>query len=177
MALSWSTYSKRILHASVMAEMIEKLPALLFPDEGPKPLLLLWQAGIESFFVNVRALVEFLGIRGPSRFPTDCSATDILPTWSPPTNTGADAATWTKLNDHWETASTSVMHLTDFRVQSDVVPTQEMLDEMADDVLALWERFAEQVEARPFLWRRGQNNAFKPDGTQGFAGPVAGYSP
>ncbi len=177
MALSWSTYSKRILHASVMAEMIEKLPALVFPDEGPKPLLLLWQAGIESFFVNVRALVEFLGIRGLSRFPTDCSATDILPTWSPPTNTGADAATWTKLNDHWETASKSVMHLTDFRVQSDVVPTQEMLDEMADDVLALWERFAEQVEAHPFLWRRGQNNAFKPDGTQGFSGPVAGYTP
>jgi hypothetical protein len=26
----------------------------------------------------------------------------------------------------------------------------------------------------PFLWRRGQNNAFKPDGTQGFADPVGG---
>jgi hypothetical protein len=173
MAISWSIYSKRLARASVMAEMIEKLPAVLFPDEGPRPPLLLWQAGIESFFINVRTMVEFLGIRPPSR-ATDFSAKDVAHTWSPPTMTGDDAATWTRLNDHWDTASKSVMHLTNFSVQSNVVPTRQLLDEIADDVLTLWERFAEHVEYRPRLWRRGQDKAFKPDGTQAFAGPIGG---
>ena len=174
MEISWSIYSKRLMRASVMAEMIEKFPAVLFPDEGPRPPLLLWQAGIESFLINVRTMVEFLGIRPPSQFPTDFSAKDVLPTWSPPTQTGDDAATWTRLNDHWDTASKSVMHLTDFSVQSDVVPTRQLLEEIADDVLTLWERFAEQAEFAPLVWRRGQDKAFNADGTQAFAGPVGG---
>jgi hypothetical protein len=173
MAISWSIYSKRLARASVMAEMIEKLPAVLFPDDGPGPPLLLWQAGVESFLINVRTMVEFLEIRPPSRFSTDFSAKDLLPTWSPPTQAN-DAAAWTKLNDHWETASKSVMHLTDFSVQSEHVATRQLLDQMADDVLTVWERFAKDVEYKPLVWRRGQSKAFKPDGTQSFPGPAVG---
>jgi hypothetical protein len=116
----------------------------------------LWQAGIESFFVNVRTTVEFLGIRSDGREspPTDISAKAVAPTWSPPTKTGDDAATWKRLNYHWDLASKSVIHLTDSSVQSDVVPTRQLLDEIADDVLTLWERFAEHVEYKPLLWRR-----------------------
>jgi hypothetical protein len=173
MAITSSIYAKRLSRASVMAEMIGKLPTVLFPDDGPGPPLLLWQAGVESFMINVRTMVEFLEITPPSRFATDFSAKDLSPTWSPPTQAN-DASIWTKLNEHWETASKSVMHLTDYSVKSENVPTRQLLDQMADDVLTVWERFAKDVEFTPLVWRRGQNKAFKPDGTQAFPGPAVG---
>jgi hypothetical protein len=133
------------MEARRVAEMIEKLPAVCYAN-GTVPLL--QQAGVECFFVHVRGMVEFLGIHTDSR---DRSAKDILASWSPPSSSGPDASTWTKLNDHWVTASKHVMHFSQLRTKQDNgtqvrVPVEQAdLEAIANDVLALWDRFSNEV--------------------------------
>lgn len=133
------------MEARRVAEMIEKLPAVCYAN-GTVPLL--QQAGVECFFVHVRSMVEFLGIHTDSR---DRSAKDILASWSPPGESGPDVATWPKLNDHWVTASKHVMHFSQLRTKQDNgtqvrVPVEQAdLEAIANDVLALWDQFANEV--------------------------------
>lgn len=133
------------MEARRVAEMIEKLPAACYAS-GVAPLM--QQAGVECFFVHVRAMVEFLGINTDTR---DRSAKDILSSWSPPLKTGPEAATWAKLNDHWVTASKHVMHFSQLRTKQDdgtqvrIGVEQADLEAIADDVLVLWDQFADDV--------------------------------
>jgi hypothetical protein len=153
-----------------VAEMIEKLPAVSYAN-GVRPLL--QQAGVECFFVHVRAMIEFLGVKTDSR---DRSANDILPSWSPPTQHGPDAATWTKLYNHWETASKHVMHFSQLRtkqnsgIQVPVPAGQVDLEAIANDVLALWDQFAEEVKKANLMGslqmpKRGNFTIWNVDGT------------
>jgi hypothetical protein len=150
--------------------MIEKLPAVCYAN-GVVPLL--QQAGVECFFVHVRSMIEFLGIKTDSR---DRSAKDILPSWSPPTQGGPEAATWTKLYDHWETASKHVMHFSQLRTKQDngtqvSVPAEQAdLEAIADDVFIVWDRFAEEVEMADLMGslqmpKRGSFRIWNADGT------------
>lgn len=79
--------------------MIEKLPAVCYAD-GVVPLL--QQAGVECFFVHVRAMIEFLGVKPAGK---DRKASDLLPSWTPT----VDQPTWDRLEDHWLTASPALM--------------------------------------------------------------------
>jgi hypothetical protein len=150
--------------------MVEKLPAVCY-DNGAVPLL--QQAGVECFFVHVRALLEFLGIKTDSR---DRSAVDILPSWSPPQEIGAEAAVWAQLNGYWVTASRHVMHFTQFRTKGDdgtlarVAIEQTDLEAIANDVLALWDRFADEVANANLMGslqmpKRGSFRIWNADGT------------
>jgi hypothetical protein len=54
-----------------VAEMVEKLPAVSYAsDTAP----LMQQAGVECFFVYVRSMIEFLGVKPESR---DRKASDL----------------------------------------------------------------------------------------------------
>jgi hypothetical protein len=172
------------MEARRVAEMIEKLPAVCYAN-GVVPLL--QQAGVECFFVHVRSMVEFLGIRPVKH--GDRSAFDILPKeWSPPSPptksnpSGTEAATWTKLNDHWETASKHVMHFSKLRTKQDdgtqvSVPVgQADLEAIANDVLALWNRFADECDQANLMGslqqpKRGSFTIWNFDGTLQTAQP------
>lgn len=158
------------MEASRVAEMIEKLPAAFYAD-GILPLL--QQAGLECFFAHVRCMLEFLRIR-PQR--GDRSALDLLSSWSPPTKDGADAATWMKLNGHWQTATKHVMHFGLVRTMQDdgtkvsVAVEQADLEAIANDVLTLWDQFAEEVANAGLMGslrvpKRGSFRLWNPDGT------------
>lgn len=133
------------MEARRVAEMVEKLPAVCHAT-GVVPLL--EQAGVECFFVHVRGLLEFLGIK---TYASDRSAKDILSSWSPPAKGGPEDAVWRRLFAHWETASKHVMHFSQLRTKQDdgtqvLVPTEQAdLETIANDVLALWEQFADEV--------------------------------
>jgi hypothetical protein len=158
------------MEASRVAEMVEKLPAV---SSASGVLPLLQQAGVECFFTHVRSMIEFLGIRPQSG---DRSALDILPSWSPPTENGPDAATWTKLNGHWMTATKHVMHFTQLRTKQDdgtqvsVAVEQADLEAIANDVLALWDQLAEDIVKADLMGslrvpKRGSFRLWKTDGT------------
>jgi hypothetical protein len=99
------------LQACTMAEMMAKLPDAI---HAPGTSMLLAQAGIQSFFVNARTLIEFLEIK-PSSHHNDLSASDTLPAgtkWMPTT----DAALKSRLKAHWVIASQRMVHFTKMRV-------------------------------------------------------------
>ncbi len=128
--------------ASRVAEMIEKLPAVCYAN-GVVPLL--QQAGVECFFVHVRSMIEFLGVKPAAQ---DRAASDLLPNWTPP----VDQPTRTRLERYWLTASQHVMHFGQVRTkqhggtQVSVPVEQADLEAIANDVLALWDQFAEDVD-------------------------------
>ena len=117
--------------------MVEKLPAVCYPDDGAI-VPLLQEAGVQSFFVNVRSLIEFLGIIKPAK--EDRSASDLLPNWTPPED---DEARRTRLVQHWRTASQHLMHFGQARTKREdgtveVVNVEKAdLQAIADDVLGL----------------------------------------
>jgi hypothetical protein len=129
--------------------------------------------------VHVRS-IEFLGIKTK---PGDRSASDLFSSWSPPTKNGAEAATWAKLNHHWLTATKHVTHFTQLRTKQDngtqvqdngtqvSVPVEETdLEAIANDVLALWDLFAEETaKADPMaslrVPKRGSFKLWNADGT------------
>jgi hypothetical protein len=167
------------MEARRVAEMIEKLPAVCHAN-GVVPLL--EQAGVECFFVHVRGLIEFLGIK---KYESDRSAKDILSSWSPPAKGGPEDATWRKLYDHWDTASKHVMHFSQLRTKQDdgtqvVVPAgQADLEAIANDVLALWDQFADEVEKANLMGglqmpKRGSFKIWNVDGTSQSTGSAPG---
>ena len=158
------------MEARRVAEMIEKLPAVSYAN-GVVPLLRL--AGIECFFVHVRSMIEFLGIVRDSR---DRWAGNVLSSWSPPRKRGPEATTWTKLYDHWLTASKHVMHFSQLRTKQDdgtqvsIAVEQADLEAIANDVLALWDRFADDVANAGLMDslqmpKRGSFRTWNVDGT------------
>jgi hypothetical protein len=146
--------------------MIEKLPAACYAN-GVLPLM--QQAGVEAFLVYVRTMVEFLGIHPDRR---DRAATDILPRWSP----GGDPAARARLEGYWSTASAHVMHFGQLRTKQDdntwvSVPVDESaLEAIANDVLAVWDEFADAVASADLMGslrvpKRGNFRLWDADGT------------
>lgn len=139
---SWNT--ALAIEAAKTAEMVEKLPAVCYPDDGVI-VPLLQEAGVQSFFVNVRSLLEFLRIHPAEG---DRSARDLLPRWTP----SVDPATRTRLEQHWRTATKHLVHFGQVRTKQEdgtveVVNLQKAaLQTIAGDVLGLWDEFAEQVD-------------------------------
>jgi hypothetical protein len=149
-----------------VAEMIEKLPAACYAN-GVAPLL--QQAGVECFFVHVRSMIEFLGVKPETR---DRKASDLLPNWTPP----VDRPTRTRLMGHWTTASQHVMHFGQVRTKQEdgtqvrVAVEQADLEAIADDVLALCDQFAEEVKKADLMGslqmpKRGSFKIWNVDGT------------
>ena len=163
---SWIT--ALAIEAAKTAEMVEKLPAVCYPHDGII-VPLLQEAGVQSFLVNVRSLIEFLGIKPAAR---DRSASDLLPNWTPP----VDQATRTRLEQHWTTPSQHLMHFGKPRTKKEdgtveVVSVEKAdLEAIANDVLDLWDEFAEQAHQAQLMvnWvirKRGSFIIWNADGT------------
>ncbi len=108
---------------------------------------------MESFLINVRLLVEFLGVQ-PSSKKADASAASLDPAWQPPKDTELAL----RLKEHWRFASKHVVHFSD---QSHLWQTlnRRRLDSIADDVLTLWDDYA-TLAAHPMIQRRGNFTVF-----------------
>ena len=99
---------------------------------------------LECFFVHVRTLIEFLGIRPPD--PRDRSARDTFTNTNwPPT---FDAAQRARLDADWEMVSQHLVHFSKARVVHEtgrvVVPSTDRssLERIANDVLEVWDQYA-----------------------------------
>lgn len=154
------------MEATKVAEMVYRLPSLC-NDGAIVPLL--QQAGVESFFVNVRALVEFLGVK-PA--PQDRSARDLLSTWTLP----ADQQLLDRLGEHWAVASRHVMHFGQKRTKAEdgtserIGTEQADLKKIADDVLTVWDAFVDAVDNAGLMYKftlakRGTFPFWNSDGT------------
>lgn len=136
----------QIMEAARVAFLINVLPPLAYDPALP---LIVQGACLESFFVHVRAMIEFLEVK-PTGRKSDYSASTLVADWSPSTDPRNQ-----RLVEYWETASQHLMHFSRKRVKQesgiwespDVEPAN--LAAMADDVLAVWDEFA-TVLTNPF---------------------------
>jgi hypothetical protein len=97
-------------------------------------------AFMESFWVNVRLLTEFL-TRDPNS--KDWRARDFVPGW-----TSQDTAAVARLTDAWTLASRHVMHLSKDRTPDlpDIGPvTAEQIQRIAEDCRAVYNEFRAQL--------------------------------
>ena len=111
--------------ASHTAAMVEGLPRDCFALGIPKAVQ---YAAIEGFYVNVRSLIEFLGVKGIRRRRDGVFADKIVTAWKPV----SDQATVAKLKKHWVAASTHAAHFTRGRMTWNQVDQQE-LETVAND--------------------------------------------
>ncbi|MGW2936102.1 hypothetical protein ACWDA7_30590 [Streptomyces sp. NPDC001156] len=124
------------VHSAV--DQIEQLVPLLPYGHGLDGVLRV--ACIESFFVNVRLVAEFL-TKGLD--PKDWRAPDFVPGF-----TSQDTAAIDRLNDAWMLASRHVMHLSTKRTPdlADIEPvTAEQIQRMARDCRAVYDEFRAQL--------------------------------
>lgn len=125
-----------------VAEMVNALPREVHDPTLPS---LAQQACLDSFFVNVRALIEFLEIKPAAK---DFAASTVLPGWKP----RVDAAEKQRLIDVWAVASHQLVHFGSHRVKHDdgtsmpVDVSLEALDRIADDVLTVWDQYATKLD-------------------------------
>lgn len=133
----------RMMEAWRVAEIVAALPRQAYE---PDTSTILQQACIDAFFVNVRALVEFLGIKKSD--PTkDFSAIDVAPEWVAVISLEERK----RLVEYWQIASQHLMHFSRSRVKQDGMATLQVnvelaeLTSIADDVLALWDQYAVHV--------------------------------
>jgi hypothetical protein len=105
---------------------------------------LIRQAAGECFFVHVRTLIEFLGIRPPD--PRDRSARDTLTNTNwPPT---LDAALRARLDADWQMVSQHLVHFSKARVVDETAasscraPTAVPWERIANDVHEVWDQNA-----------------------------------
>ncbi|MGW5575558.1 hypothetical protein ACWEVD_30545 [Nocardia thailandica] len=134
--------TERIREAWRLAEMVSSLPGAIHTPGN----LLLQQAAVEGFFIYVRSLIEFFGLK--PRNPRDFSAFDVIPGWQVPTDPARDA----RLLADWVTGSRHVAHMSKHRVASETQPVSPVptelanLQRMADDILALWDAFVSELD-------------------------------
>lgn len=136
-----STRASRILEARRVAEMVHRLPTLVYYTTLPG---IVQQACLESFFTNTRALIEFLEVRGARKSAHDFFASDIAAGWSP----SIDKQTQDRLEGHWDISSKHLMHFSKVRAVQDngtvvnVDTSMAALEMIATEVLAVWDQFA-----------------------------------
>jgi hypothetical protein len=123
--------------------MIDALPGAIY---GGNLSVLVQQACLESFFVHVRGLLEFLRVKEADA-TRDFSALDIVASWTPQ----IERAQRMKLVGHWVLVSSQLMHFSRSRVKREGEPevavdtSREALETIADDVLVIWDQFATQL--------------------------------
>lgn len=137
-----------------MAFLINVLPPLAYDRTLP---VIVQGACLESLFVHVRAMIEFLEVK-PTGHTSDYSASTLVADWSPSTDPRNQ-----RLVKNWETASQHLMHFSRKRVkqESDIWESPDVepaaLAAMADDLLAVWDEFA-TVLKNPFAPVRNDLN-------------------
>lgn len=120
------------MEATRIAAMVDRLPPKIFSGRNSA---ILQQAALDSFYVNVRLLIEFLEVR-PA--PGDVSASKTLPHWPPPSLTTAERA---KLERYHKDTSKHVVHFSTKRTNQ-IAVTPAGIREVKDGVLAVWDQFA-----------------------------------
>jgi hypothetical protein len=142
-----------------IAEMVDRLPAVIWDMDNSE---LIRQAALECFFVHVRTLIEFLGIRAPD--PRDRSARDTLANtnWTPTLDAGLRA----RLDADWEMVSQHLVHFSKARVLDEtgraVVPSTDRsaLERIANDVLAVWDQYATESNHNLLVPHRSEFGMF-----------------
>nr|WP_218680388.1 hypothetical protein [Rhodococcus qingshengii] len=144
----------RALEASRVAHMVNCLPQFI---EDPALPIVVRQACVETFFTHVRSLIEFLEIR-EAKQPNkdDFFAKSIVPDWKPV----IDNDLRTKLNKCWKEASKHVAHLSKKRATTWTDVTEASLQLIADDVLTVWDQYAEAAAPNLFARRRSDLHPF-----------------
>jgi hypothetical protein len=126
--------------AHFAVQMVSALPGLIAAEEL-HPFAQV--ACLESFFINVRLMADFL-VRTTDR--RDFGAVTLLPDWVPTPSDAADRlrTKW------WPLASQLVAHFSMERIQVDTsepvdyVGSTEDLEVMRDDVLSVWHTWRER---------------------------------
>lgn len=90
---------------------------------------------VDSFFVSVRTLLEFLLIHPPRK--TDFTAARIKTGWTPQLTPTQSA----DLNAHWEAVSKHLVHFSAQRAEA-VQVDEALVRALATDVLSVWDQFA-----------------------------------
>jgi hypothetical protein len=114
--------------------MVAQLPAVITDPQYPAVVR---QAALDSFYVHVRTLIEYLEVPKPpqsSPRPPDFKASGYVQGWTPPTDTARNA----RLNDYWTDASKHVVHFSQVR-PLEGEKTDVEIRAIADDVLAVWQ--------------------------------------
>lgn len=153
-----SERTARIQEAGRVAAMVDALPDAIHAGNLS---VLVEQACLEAFFVHVRGLLEFLRVK-EANSPLDFSAADILASWTPQ----IEQAQKKNLLGYWKIASSQLMHFSRSRVKQEAAPqgavdtSREGLQTIADDVLMVWDQFAEQLN-HPLAPLRSDFSLFK----------------
>jgi hypothetical protein len=125
----------QLLHLDFAARMVDQLVPY---TEDPNYPAIVQNACLESFFVNVRLLAEFL--QGKGRERSDFWATALLSSWTP-----EDGQLDERLDQWWDLASKHVIHFGMPRLahhEEDALNvTLDLLKSMRDDVLTVYRRF------------------------------------
>ncbi|MFD7307721.1 hypothetical protein [Promicromonospora sp. NPDC059942] len=132
----WTVQQRQLGQVDYAARTVRNLvPHLANPDlDG-----VLYNACLESFFINVRSLAEFLQKRGNK--DKDIWIADILPTWEcEPGELGVRLRYW------WDLASQQVAHFGLPRTEPTDEPiTLQTYEQMRDDVLTVYRRFRKEL--------------------------------
>jgi hypothetical protein len=134
----YSAYSPKAriqMEATRIAAMVDRLPPKIFSGRNSG---VVQQAALDSFYVNVRLLIEFLEVR-PAH--GDVSASKTLPGWSTSFLTAADRK---GLEGYHKDTSKHVVHFSTKRTNQIAVNTAGIL-QVVDAVLAVWDEFAIQT--------------------------------
>lgn len=124
--------------------MVDRLPERIFNESDA----LIQQAALDSFFVNLRLLLEFLEACPQ---PRDKSASNTLggkTVWPTAFLTPGKKRT---LRKYYRETSKHVVHFSSKRTEQ-ITATRRKVRAMSRTVLALWDEFA-KVSANPFVPR------------------------
>jgi hypothetical protein len=131
-------------HADSTMSMIRALPRYAAFDANDAPDGDVRAACLESFFMNIRAIADFLCCRPGKPDRRDFSALDFVPDWQA---APADAAE--RLASHRKTASQHIAHFSRERLQlvddpaelTHIDTNRKDLQAMANDAVAVWNAF------------------------------------
>ncbi|MBF9327702.1 hypothetical protein [Mycobacteroides chelonae] len=124
------------VEATRIAAMVDRLPAKIFKGNNSS---MLRQAALDSFYVNIRLLIEFLEVRPASG---DLSASKTLNGWS---TSFLSSAQNQQLQNYHKDTSKHVVHFTKVRVNR-ITVSSTSIRQVADAVLAVWDEFAKQSQ-------------------------------
>lgn len=121
------------MEATHLCAKVKVLPDHIFKNPSPYPVVV-QTALVESFYVSVRTLLEFLGVRPDGR---DVGAATTLTGWTP----NLTLAEKDQLLVHWDTVSKHLVHFSHARTRP-VNAEEAEVRQLATDVLAVWDQFA-----------------------------------
>jgi hypothetical protein len=131
------------MYLTYSLEMIKRLPV---PANSPDLDSHVQNACLESFFVNVRLMAEFLTVpHREGQEPKDFNAWDFTSDWAP-----APGEAVKRVRQQWLVASQQVVHFSRNRLQDPDSPVHldtstEGLKRIADDVVAIYSEWLRQT--------------------------------